>query len=218
MRQAHLPFIRDIRGKRIAILGYDGFFPRSFEALDDAPGNAWLDEDYVIDGIRKAKQEYGIEIEAMVQNQDIGFVAEGQDAVIKLEAFPFTRKNFERYEHTGAELRLGDLRDEFADLDGLVDVVASNPPYIPLAAVPRDPEVRDFDPALALYGGADGMSVIHLVSATAHRLLKPGGYLVIEHADQQGEQVRGLLLADGWREVCQHQDLTGRDRSVSAIK
>ena len=134
------------------------------------------------------------------------------------EAFPFTRKNFERYEHTGAELRLGDLRDEFADLDGLVDVVASNPPYIPLAAVPRDPEVRDFDPALALYGGADGMSVIHLVSATARRLLKPGGYLVIEHADQQGEQVRGLLLADGWREVCQHQDLTGRDRSVSAIK
>lgn len=134
------------------------------------------------------------------------------------EAFPFTRKNFERYESTGAELRLGDLTDEFPELDGTVDVVASNPPYIPLAAVPRDPEVRDFDPALALYGGEDGMSVIHLVSATAHRLLKPGGYLVIEHADQQGEQVRGLLLADGWREVRQHQDLTGRDRSVSAIK
>lgn len=134
------------------------------------------------------------------------------------EAFPFTRKNFERYVSTGAELRLGDLTDEFTELDGTVDVVASNPPYIPLAAVPRDPEVRDFDPALALYGGEDGMSVIHLISATAHRLLKPGGYLVIEHADQQGEQVRGLLLADGWREVRQHQDLTGRDRSVSAIK
>ena len=133
-------------------------------------------------------------------------------------AFSFTRRNFERYEHTGAQLRLGDLRDEFSELDGQVDVVASNPPYIPSAAIPRDPEVRDFDPELALYGGEDGMDVIHLVSATAKRLLKPGGFLVIEHADLQGEQVRQLLLADEWREVRQHQDLTGRDRAVSAIK
>ena len=134
------------------------------------------------------------------------------------EAFPFTRKNFEKYEHTGARLVLGDLRDEFAELDGTVDVVASNPPYIPVAAVPRDPEVRDYDPNFALYGGEDGMDVIHLVSATASRLLRAGGYLVIEHADNQGEQVCQLLLADGWREVRKHQDLTGRDRAVSAIK
>jgi release factor glutamine methyltransferase len=134
------------------------------------------------------------------------------------EAFPFTRKNFEKYEHTGARLVLGDLRDEFAELNGTVDVVASNPPYIPVDAIPRDPEVRDYDPNLALYGGADGMDVIHLVSATASRLLREGGYLVIEHADNQGEQVRQLLLADGWHEVQKHQDLTGRDRSVSAKK
>ncbi|MEY4296715.1 MAG: hypothetical protein RL016_561, partial [Actinomycetota bacterium] len=134
------------------------------------------------------------------------------------DAFPFTRKNFEKYEHTGARLVLGDLRDEFAELNGTVDVVASNPPYIPVDAIPRDPEVRDYDPNLALYGGADGMDVIHLVSATASRLLREGGYLVIEHADNQGEQVRQLLLADGWHEVQKHQDLTGRDRSVSAKK
>lgn len=134
------------------------------------------------------------------------------------EAFPFTRKNFEKYEHTGARLVLGDLRDEFAELNGTVDVVASNPPYIPVDAIPRDPEVRDYDPNLALYGGVDGMDVIHLVSATASRLLRAGGYLVIEHADNQGEQVRQLLLADGWHEVQKHQDLTGRDRSVSAKK
>ena len=134
------------------------------------------------------------------------------------DAFPFTRKNFEKYEHTGARLVLGDLRDEFAELNGTVDVVASNPPYIPADAIPRDPEVRDYDPNLALYGGADGMDVIHLVSATASRLLRAGGYLVIEHADNQGEQVRQLLLADGWHEVQKHQDLTGRDRSVSAKK
>ena len=134
------------------------------------------------------------------------------------DAFPFTRKNFEQYAHTGATLRLGDLRDEFPELNSQVDVVVSNPPYIPDAAIPRDPEVRDFDPELALYGGADGMDVIHLVSASAMRLLKPGGYLVIEHADNQGDQVSQLLLADGWREVQKHRDLTDRDRAVSAIK
>lgn len=134
------------------------------------------------------------------------------------EAFPFTRSNFEKYEHTGARLVLGDLANEFQELDGAVAVVASNPPYIPTDAIPRDPEVRDFDPALALYGGTDGMDVIHLVSATAKRLLQDGGYLVIEHADNQGEQVRQLLLADKWRQVQKHQDLTGRDRAVSAIK
>ena len=134
------------------------------------------------------------------------------------EAFPFTRANFEKYEYTGARLVLGDLAKEFHELDGRVSVVASNPPYIPTDAIPRDPEVRDFDPALALYGGTDGMDVIHHVSKTAKRLLVAGGFLVIEHADNQGEQVRQLLLADGWREARIHQDLTGRDRAVSAIK
>ena len=134
------------------------------------------------------------------------------------EAFPFTRSNFEKYESTGAQLRLGDLRDEFEELNGQVSVVASNPPYIPTDAVPRDPEVRDFDPELALYGGVDGMQVIHWVSSTAQRLLCADGYLVIEHADNQAEQVSQLLLADGWRSVTKHQDLTGRDRAVSAKK
>lgn len=132
------------------------------------------------------------------------------------EAFIFTRTNFERYESTGARLVLGDLADEFQELNGTANVVVSNPPYIPTSAVPRDAEVRDFDPELALYGGEDGMSVMHLVSASAQRLLKYGGLLVVEHADSQGEQVRQLLLAQGWSEVTQHQDLTGRDRAVSA--
>lgn len=132
------------------------------------------------------------------------------------EAFIFTRTNFERYESTGARLVLGDLADEFQELNGTANVVVSNPPYIPTAAVPRDAEVRDFDPELALYGGEDGMSVMHLVSASAQRLLKHLGLLVVEHADSQGEQVRQLLLAQGWSEVTQHQDLTGRDRAVSA--
>lgn len=133
------------------------------------------------------------------------------------EAHVFTAQNFAA-NAPSATLVLGDLADAFAELDGTVSVVASNPPYIPDDAIPRDPEVRDFDPQLALYGGSDGMDVIHQVSATAARLLRPGGFLVIEHADSQSEQVRQLLLADGWRQVRAHRDLTMRDRAVTAIK
>ncbi len=135
------------------------------------------------------------------------------------DAFPFTKSNFETYaDRCDATLVQGDLADAFQDLNALVSVVASNPPYIPLAMIPRDEEVRLHDPALALYGGEDGMSVIHLVSATAKRLLVEGGALVIEHADSQSEQVSQLLLADGWREVRAHKDLTDRYRAVTAIK
>lgn len=132
------------------------------------------------------------------------------------EAFIFTRTNFERYESTGARLVLGDLTEEFQELNGTAQVVVSNPPYIPTEAVPRDIEVRDFDPELALYGGEDGMEVMNLVSASAKRLLVPSGLLVVEHADSQAEQVCQLLLAQGWSEVTKHQDLTGRDRAVTA--
>lgn len=135
------------------------------------------------------------------------------------EAFPFTQANFNRYADQGnATLIQGDLADAFEHLDGTVSVVASNPPYIPLQMIPRDEEVRLHDPALALYGGEDGMSVIHLVSASAKRLLVTGGALIIEHADSQSEQVSQLLLADGWREVRAHKDLTDRYRAVTAIK
>jgi release factor glutamine methyltransferase len=134
------------------------------------------------------------------------------------EAIPFTKQNFELYGGTNAELIQGDLADAFGELNGKVSVVASNPPYIPSAAVPRDIEVRLHDPDLALYGGDDGMLVMHQVSATARRLLHDGGTLVVEHADSQATQVSQLLLADGWRQVRSHKDLTGRDRAVTAIK
>ena len=133
-------------------------------------------------------------------------------------AMPFTRKNFENYAAENAQVIQGDLIDAFQELNGKAAVVASNPPYIPLQAIPRDVEVRDFDPQLALYGGEDGMEVMRGVSATAMRLLHPGGFLVVEHADSQGPQVSQLLLADGWRQVRSHKDLTGRDRAVTAIK
>jgi len=133
-------------------------------------------------------------------------------------AYPYTAGNFEKYAETGAKLVHGDLADAFTELEHQVTVVVSNPPYIPAAAIPRDVEVHLHDPALALYGGEDGLDVIRLVSATAHRLLVPGGSLIVEHADSQSAQVVELLLAEGWRDVVAHQDLTARDRAVTAIK
>jgi len=70
---------------------------------------------------------------------------------------------------------------------GQARVVVTNPPYIPLDMVPREPEVRDHEPSLALYGGADGLDVVRRVLRTAAILLAPGGLLVVEHADVQGE-------------------------------
>lgn len=133
------------------------------------------------------------------------------------EAMPFTQRNFDAYGQ-GAQLIQGDLADAFQELNGKVSVVVSNPPYIPNQMIPRDVEVRLFDPELALYGGEDGMDLMHAVSATALRLLVPGGTLVVEHADSQSAQVCELLINDGFRQVRAHKDLTGRDRAVTAIR
>ncbi|WP_295012402.1 peptide chain release factor N(5)-glutamine methyltransferase [uncultured Microbacterium sp.] len=112
----------------------------------------------------------------------------------------------------------GDLSEELHELDGTVDVVVSNPPYVPDDAIPRDPEVRQFDPALALYGGADGLDVVRAISRRALALLHPGGTLVIEHAEVQGAAIRALLADDGWLATATHQDLTRRDRATTAIR
>lgn len=110
---------------------------------------------------------------------------------------------------------------------GSIDAVVCNPPYIPAAAVPRDPEVREHDPDLALYGGADGMSVIRPVIRTAARILRPGGLLAIEHGDTQGgaDGVPGLLAdarddagAIAFGEVRDHEDLAGRPRFTTALR
>lgn len=115
-------------------------------------------------------------------------------------------------------LVLSDLGDAFPELDGTASVVISNPPYVPDAAIPRDPEVRLFDPAMALYGGEDGLDVVRTLSTRALRLLRPGGLLVIEHGELQGESIRELLARDGWRATATHRDLTLRDRTTTALR
>lgn len=134
------------------------------------------------------------------------------------EAFIWARGNRERLGLENARIVFDDLARALPELDGTVSVVVSNPPYIPAAAVPRDPEVRLFDPPSALYGGEDGLDVVRSLSATALRLLRSGGVLVMEHGELQGAEIRALLTADGWRGATTQRDLTGRDRATVAVR
>jgi release factor glutamine methyltransferase len=133
-------------------------------------------------------------------------------------AFVWTKQNFRTIAPTNARAVFIDLADALPELDGRVDVVASNPPYIPVGAIPRDPEVRLHDPEIALYGGEDGLDVVRAVSRTALRLLRRGGTLVIEHGEQQAAAIAALLAADGWTAIARHRDLTGRDRATTALR
>jgi release factor glutamine methyltransferase len=134
------------------------------------------------------------------------------------DAHRWAARNFAETGAANATLVLGDLADALHELDGTVSLVASNPPYIPREAIPRDPEVRLHDPELALYGGEDGLDVVRALSKAAARLLHPGGTLVLEHGELQGAEIRALLRADGWNAVATHRDYTTRDRATVALR
>ena len=119
---------------------------------------------------------------------------------------------------TGVDLRHGSMGDAFGDLDGSVDVVVCNPPYIPLDAWESvAPEARDHDPHLALFSGDDGLDAFRLLETVARRLLRPGGVVGAEHADAQGASAPEVFQRVGhWCEVEDHLDLAGRPRFVTA--
>jgi release factor glutamine methyltransferase len=105
---------------------------------------------------------------------------------------------------------------ELDRLDGAVDLVISNPPYIPAGSwVP--PEVGEYDPATALWGGADGLDSIRVIERVARRLLRDGGLVAVEHGAPQGAAVYWVFAEErGWRGTRNHSDLAGRDRFVTA--
>jgi release factor glutamine methyltransferase len=100
-------------------------------------------------------------------------------------------------------------------VDGQVDLVLCNPPYVP-DGTPVSPEVEQ-DPEPAVFGGTDGLDVIRKIIPRAAALLRPGGWLGIEHDDSHGEAVPALLrAAGGWTAVADHRDLAGRPRYATA--
>jgi release factor glutamine methyltransferase len=131
------------------------------------------------------------------------------------QALEWARKNTAG---SKVDLRHGDAFTAFPDLDGQVDLVISNPPYIPLTEWEHvAPEARDHDPELALFSGPDGLHAIRGIARAAHRLLRPGGVVVVEHADSQGGQVPWIFEEDaGWADAADHPDLNNRPRFTTA--
>ena len=119
---------------------------------------------------------------------------------------------------TPVEFVCADVTDPgvLTELDGHVDLVVSNPPYVPDGAE-LEPEVTDHDPPHAVFGGPDGMAVIPAVARLAGRLLRPGGLFAVEHDDttssMTAETIRSTALFD---DVVARTDLTGRPRFVTA--
>lgn len=136
-------------------------------------------------------------------------------------ALAWARQNAELHARAGdppIRLYAGDVTDPslFADLDGTVDLVLCNPPYVPEGTkVP--PEVADHDPKTAVFAGPDGLAVIRPVVALAARLLTAGGAVAIEHDDTHQDAVLDLLSARTvLTDVAGHRDLADRPRYVTA--
>ena len=141
------------------------------------------------------------------------------------EAAVWTRRNADAQSETLARsgssyhLVFGDATSGtvLTELDGRVDLVISNPPYVPMDRVPTQPEVRDWDPALALYGGSpDGCLMPEGIIKRAADLLRPGGLLVMEHDCSQGRALRSMARRAGYVNVSTGQDLAGLDRYLLA--
>lgn len=148
------------------------------------------------------------------------------------EAMVWGRRNFVKYAEAIAArdntltLVDADATDAaaFAAYENRAAIVISNPPYIPDGMVPRDPEVMKHDPAVALFGGADGFDIVRGLLDTSALALQDGGYFIMEHADAQGEGagelgLPALIRAHGaYDNVEDHNDLTGRPRYTTATR
>jgi release factor glutamine methyltransferase len=133
------------------------------------------------------------------------------------EALQYARRNAEG---TAVRLLQADVTTPglLPDLDATVDLLVCNPPYIPDGA-DLEPEVADHDPHHALFGGPDGMTVIHAVAELAGRWLRPGARMAVEHDDSTSDATVDALARTGkLRDVQPHRDLAGRPRFVTAVR
>lgn len=132
------------------------------------------------------------------------------------EALSLARDNIAALAPGAVELVAGDATAALADMNGTVDVVVSNPPYVPSAEMPTQEEALA-DPETALYGGGeDGMVVPRGIVNRAAALLRPGGVVVVEHAESQSAQMRSVAAAAGLVGAETLEDLAGRERMLRA--
>lgn len=146
----------------------------------------------------------------------------GQEArIVALDnsdaALEYARGNAEG---TAIEIVRADVTEPglLPELDGRVDLIVANPPYVPDGAV-LDPEVGQHDPHQAVFGGPDGLAVIAPIVRLAGRWLRPGGLIGIEHDDTTSRETVELFVRTGlFEDVQARQDLTGRPRFVTAMR
>lgn len=136
---------------------------------------------------------------------------------LSAEAWAYADRNLRG---TGVDLVEGDMADAFGELDGTVDLVICNPPYVPLDAwLGVTEEVRRHEPALALFSEADGLGALRVLADVGARLLRPGGVLCAEHAEAQAESAPDIFTRHGaWAGVRDHRDLARRPRYLTATR
>lgn len=133
-------------------------------------------------------------------------------------AWPWLRSNVAAFGEGRVSTFFGDASRAFAALpSGSLDLVVSNPPYVPSANRPESREVWHHDPEAALYSGQDGLDFTRELATWSARALRPEGVLVIEHEDSQGAEIREIFGNAGFSRAATVRDLTGRDRITSAI-
>jgi release factor glutamine methyltransferase len=143
--------------------------------------------------------------------------AHGTGTDISAEALAVATANAQELQLTG---RLKFLQsDWFTEIEGRFDLITSNPPYIAANEMPHlAPDVRDWDPHLALTPGGDGLDAYRQIAKGAPARLITGGRLLLEIGPTQAAAVTSLLTLAGFQNIAVLRDLDGRDRVVSAEK
>lgn len=138
--------------------------------------------------------------------------AKMQGADISPEALQVSEENARR---NGVDVRFF-LSDMFRQVRGNFDIIVSNPPYIPTGVIQGlMPEVKDFEPHLALDGREDGLWFYRILASEGKKYLKPGGFLMVEIGCDQGKAVSRLFQDEGYCDIKVIKDLAGLDRVVT---
>ena len=214
-------------------VGKGVFVPRPETEIVVEAGLDWLRESHVskpkVVDLCAGSGAIGLSIATEVADAQVWAVEKSP------EAFQYLQKNFEetakkqenlqissRYHAVLADAtkaHIADLTPELHSICGKVDLVITNPPYVPESQVPEQVEVREYDPPLALYGGsADGLLIPEQIMCAAFTLLKPGGVMVMEHDISQGDALKKYAESVGFSRARVGNDLTGRPRYTFAEK
>lgn len=214
-------------------VGKGVFVPRPETEVVVEAGLDWLRESHVskptVVDLCAGSGAIGLSIATEVADAQVWAVEKSP------EAFQYLQKNFEetakkweniqifsRYHAVLADAtkaHISDLTPELHAICGKVDLVITNPPYVPESQVPEQVEVREYDPPLALYGGsADGLLIPEQIMRAAFALLKPGGVMVMEHDISQGDALKKYAESVGFSRALVGNDLTGRPRYTFAEK